>query len=94
MIGTRLRRRTCRSSSNPVQARQHHVQEDQVVLAVEGARQAPAAVVDRLDRHAPRREELAHQLAQLHIVVDQQDREIRLGLYGRRFVVHRAILVS
>ena len=63
------------------------------MLAAEGTRQAPPAVVDRLDRHAPRREELAHQLAQLHVVIDQQDRDIRLGRARSGFGAHHASIL-
>ena len=60
-----------------VEAGHHHVEQDQVVPAAERPGQPPSAVVDRLQADAPAGEELLHQLAELDVVVDQQDRESR-----------------
>ena len=56
-----------------VEAGHHHVEQDQVVPAAEGPGEAPAAVVGGLQADAAPGEELLHQLAELDVVVDQQD---------------------
>ena len=61
-----------------VQARHHHVQEQQVVPAVERPGQTSAPVVDSLQADVATGEELLQQFAKLAIVVDEQDRHRRL----------------
>ena len=63
-----------------VQSRHHDIEQEQVVTAPQSPRQAAPAVVDNFEVHAPASEEALHQLAELNVVIDEQDRDPRVGL--------------
>ena len=55
-----------------VEHRQHHIQNHQVVLAVQGPRQAARAIVHGFDGEFVLREEVGHQRTKIRVVVHQQ----------------------
>ena len=58
----------------------HDIEQEQIVTAPQSPRNPAPAVVDNLQVHAPAGEEALHQLAELDVVIDEQDRDPRLGL--------------
>ena len=66
-----------------VQPGHHHVEEQQVVPAVEGAGQAPAAVVHGLQANVTAGEKLLQQLAQFHVVIHEQNGHANLWRFSR-----------
>ena len=57
-----------------IQNRKHHVQQNQIVPAFNGIRQAAGSGVDGVDMEILRRQELRDQGTQRDIVIDQEDR--------------------
>jgi len=73
MTGVAERRRNCVRSFETVHAGKHDIQKNQIEAAFYRAGQARWAIVRRLNDIARSREELRNELAQTHIVVDNQN---------------------
>ena len=58
----------------------HDIEQEQIVTAPQSPRKPAPAVVYNFQVHAPADEEALHQLAELDVVIDEQDRDPRLGL--------------
>jgi hypothetical protein len=57
----------------------HDIEQEQIVTATQSASEPAPAVVHNLQVHAPAGEEALHQLAELDVIIDQQDRDPCLG---------------
>ena len=53
---------------------QHHIQNDQIECAVDGARQSPPPIMRRIDLKTLLREVIPHQAAQVRVVLNEQNR--------------------
>jgi hypothetical protein len=62
-----------REHFKPVQPGEHDVEKDEIKPPVECTRQAGCTIMDSLDRVVRLGEEFANQLAQAHVIINNQD---------------------